>query len=236
MKNIFLSLALCAALVITVNAQESYKPEAGKFGVELAGSPLLGVITLQPGMQFANDFEGFFGGQFKVSYYLSDNIGVRIGLGYRTISSNVDNGESGSNLSKSSLSMATFSFLPEFIYLFEGTTKLAPYVGAGLDFGSTSSETITENGSIKETRKNWGGVFLNTFGINVFTGFNYFIAENLFLGVEAGVGFASQTFKNSEITRTGDPNWTPPPKSKASSSNSTFGFNVHPMLRFGWFF
>ena len=231
MKNLLLAAAFFAASVFAVHAQESYKPEAGSFGVEVAFSPLSGMVDFQQGLQYDNNIAG----QIKLSYSLNDKMGIRLGLGFGTSSLKTDNGKSGDDLRITENSRTNFSFLPGFTFSFEGTEKLAPYVGAELAFGSCSLKEISEVGKVKTTTTNRGSLF-NTFGFNVFTGFNYFFAENLYVGVEAGIGFDSQKFKNEEISVTGDPGWVKPEESTTSRSNSTFGFKVNPILRLGWSF
>jgi len=190
------------------------------------------VVDLQQGIDFSGDD---IGGQFRVSYFLNDNMALRLGLGFGTASYKFDNGETGSNLEKGTESTTFFAILPEFVYSFHGTARLAPYVGAGIAFGSASNKSVDEDGDVKVTVKNTGDMF-NTFGFNVFTEFNYFIAENLYLGVEAGIGFSTMNFKHSEITVEGVPGWTAPEPSKHKESISTFGFKVNPILRLGWVF
>ena len=231
MKKIVFTAALFAASVIAVNAQESYKPEVGSFGVEVAISPLAGSVDFQQGLQYDNNIAG----QAKVSYYLNDKIGIRLGLGFGTSSTKDDNGKSGDDLRRTSSSRSNFSILPAFTYSFEGTERLTPYVGAGFAFGSCSIESVSEVGKVKTTTTNSGNRF-NTFGFNVFTGFNYFFAKNLYVGVEVGIGFDSQKFKNQKVSVTGDPAWVAPAKPTNSSKNSSFGFIVNPILRLGWSF
>ena len=223
------------AVITAASAQEeNYKPE-GSFGVEVAIMPLMGVVGFQQGLEYDNNSAG----QLKVSYFLNDRMAVRLGLGFETASAKTDNGESGAALRKTENSRKNFSILPAFIYSFEGTARLAPYVGVEFAFGNCSAESISEvgtaSGVIKTTTTNSGNMF-NTFGISALTGFNYFFAKNLYIGVEAGVGFDSQKFKNEKVTRTGDPGWTAPAESKSSRENSTFGFKVNPILRLGWSF
>jgi len=232
MKNFVLSAVLFAASVVAVYAQESYKPEIGSFGVEVAFSPLEGLVDLQQGLQYDNNIAG----QFKAFYSLNDKVGIRLGLGFGTASSKTNNGKSGDDLYKTSNSRNSFSILPGLTYSFEGTARLTPYAGVELAIGRCSSESITEEGKVKTTITNYAGTLFNTFGFNVFTGFNYFFAKNLYIGIEAGIGFDSQKFKNPETKVKGDPNWKEPEKSKRSSSNSTFGFKVNPDLRLGWSF
>ena len=231
MKNLFLSAALFAASVVAVNAQESYKPEVGSFGVEVAISPLLGAVGLQQGLEFDNNIAG----QFKVSYILNDKMAVRLGLGFGKSSSKEDNGEAGATLYREKRSQTSFSFLPGFTYSFDGTEKLTPYVGAELAIGTCSTKDVYEIGTVKRTYTNDGGTLFNTFGFHLFTGFNYFFAQNLYVGVEAGIGFETQKFKIEDEVVTGDPSWSFT-KPTDKSSNSAFGFKASPILRLGWYF
>jgi len=203
MKKYLVALMMFAVTTAVSAQEESYKPEAGSFGVEVAVSPLWGGVDFQQGLEYDNNIAG----QFRVSYSLNDKIGVRLGLGFGTSSTNTDNGESGDALRKTTNSRTNFSILPGFVYSFEGTTKLTPYVGAEFALGSCSTKNVTEAGKVKTTVTNSGNNMFNTFGFNVFTGFDYFFAKNLYVGVEAGIGIDSQKFKNEEISVTGDPDW-----------------------------
>ena len=232
MKNFVLSAVLFAASVVAVHAQESYKPEIGSFGVELEVSPFLGVVGFQQGLQFDENIAG----QIKGFYVLDQKIGVRLGLGFGRGSGKEDNGESGDDHSKQKISVTSFSILPGITYSFEGTERLAPYVGAEFAIGSCSTKEINTEGKIKETIKNEGDELFNTFGLNVFTGFNYYFAKNLYVGVEAGIGYDFVKLKHEKEKVKGMDGWKAPEKPKDSVTGSFFGFKVNPILRLGWTF
>jgi len=235
MNKLLVSVAIFAASVVAVNAQESsFKPDAGSVGFEIAFSPLDGAAGFQQGFSFDENVAG----QLKLYYYVSDNFAIRLGLGYNAFSMKYDNGESGDDLRKRSSRYSTYAILPGIVYSFDGTSRFAPYVGAEFGIGSTSLKEVIEMGKIEGTFTNDPdeGNFLNTFAFNVFTGFNYFIAKNLFLGVEVGIGYESVSLKDYDEKVTGNPDWKAPEKDKSSSSMSFFGLKTQPMLRLGWFF
>ena len=226
MKKVLLATMLVAA--VAVNAQ-SFKPEVGKFGMEVAVSGLTD-IDLQ-------------GGALVGTYSFSENIGFRLGLGFNSTSTTSDNGDSGAALRKFELSINQFTIAPGIVYSFAGTEKLTPYVGAEFLLGSTSNKITatrgTASGNHVETTENINGNMfginfeaLNTFGFNVFTGFNYYFAKNLYIGAECGLGIVSVSEKNWKITETGVDN------QEGKDKNGGFGMGVgcNTSLRLGWAF
>jgi len=233
MKKILLSAAMFAASVFAFNAQgqqESYKPEAGSVAIEVGISPLLGLVYPQAGIGNVDDQ---MGGQLKISYSVSDNIGIRLGLEFGTISSSYDNGLAGNNSITVNGSYFVFSISPGLTYSFAGTERLTPYVGAELQIGTISNSYEFVQGNNKVTLKNDNeeNDMFTAFGGNVFTGFNYYFAKNLFVGAEVGLGLRYVSLKNREETINGNKNTL-----EDSVSAFGFGFYCNPAIRLGWAF
>lgn len=227
MKRTVLLAALFAVSMVAVNAQESYKPEAGKLSVELGFSP------------FSSDAISLQGGEFKVIYSLNENFGIRLGLGITSAGGSYDAGETGAALDKQSVKGTMFSITPGITYSFVGTNKLTPYVGAEIAF---ATEFLKMHQEKTVSSANWerntsssvtGGDIPRQFGFALFTGFNYYFAKNLYIGAEAGFGIASTSYKYATDEYTNQP---AVPARKDKTKASTIGFYANPSLRLGWSF
>jgi opacity protein-like surface antigen len=97
-----------------------------------------------------------------------------------------------------------FTIRPGYEIHFEGTDRLSPYVGAEIDFGMGSTSMETEKWGADQLSDPVPGKFVvwsetdktsfTRFGINLLAGFDYYFADNLYLGAELGFGFSSTTF------------------------------------------
>ncbi|MDR0683482.1 MAG: porin family protein [Dysgonamonadaceae bacterium] len=227
MKKYLLVLVMALISASVINAQESYKPGAGSFSLEVGFSPFAAngsAISLPSG-------------SLTGIYSLNDAIAIRLGLGFSQTSASTDD---KTNKIKGSYSETEFSITPGIVYSFAGTAKLTPYAGAEFLIGSTGSfgereSNYGSNNSSKTTRTNMdlnGDRFgINTFGIGVFTGFNYYFAKNLYIGAEVGLGYTSVSLKDGEITQ-----GTTATKYENESTASAIGFHATPTLRLGWAF
>ena len=222
-KQVF--LLIMVALATTMYAQESYnKPEVPKFSLEVGFTPLqTETITLM-------------GEQLIGTYSLNNRIGIRLGLGFATATANYDDKQA--NYTKESANISQFSLSPGIVYSFIGTNRLTPYVGFELMFGSTSNKTTTEVRTANNLRKtvttNADGAF-NTFGANVFTGFNYYFAKNIFVGVEVGLGASNLSVKQQSVKVTSDGSTT---TRDTDAEINAFGVGLicNPAIRLGWAF
>ena len=234
MKKVLVAVMLIAA--VAVSAQD-FKPGAGKFGLEVQFNGLtnFGVIN-----NVVEDITGFDlgvdgiislqGGRLVGTYSITDAIGVRLGFGFNSGKVTNDNGDTGDDLFKTEQSSSEFSIAPGFVYSFAGTERLTPYVGAEIAFAMASDKFVRTVGTNVTTTEN-GGVAFNKFGFNVFSGFNYYVAKNLYVGAECGLGLASTSHKNTKVTAGGSAT-----ELKDKNSDFNFGVNVVPALRLGWAF
>ncbi|MBB2149869.1 outer membrane beta-barrel protein [Pedobacter gandavensis] len=127
---------------------------------------------------------------------------------------------------------------------FAGTARLSPYVGADLIFGSRTGKIETENALATGAGK---GTYVNDFfsenklasttsiGLRGVIGADYYIAKRLFLGAEAGFGFAYEKDGKSEITTTTG-GVTTTEKHKSAGSNTTIKPSVITGVRIGFAF
>lgn len=250
-KLILASAALCAAATISaqdvvrveepsqVEALESaksakpYKAEAGRFGVECG-------ISLTDGLSLN-------GGRINAIYSLSDNLAVRCGFGL-----NIDKVHAHDNATVESIesdfhadTMNTkFSVLPGIVYSFKGTDRLEPYVGAELVFGfdkerlRNNEEISGSEGYTVTSKTTDSGVF---FGANGFTGFNFYLCKDLFIGAELGFGFVTKPERNQdgeyEDSRVKEDNdHESDDDSKHFYHTTSIDLNFRPSIRLGWKF
>ncbi|MDR1730401.1 MAG: porin family protein [Prevotellaceae bacterium] len=206
---------------VVMAPEESFKPEEGSFAVEVGFAPLqFNSVSLQ-------------GGQLKASYSLNEQLGVRLGVGFGINNEFSDNKEE--EWTKTTNTISEISVTPGVTYSFEGTNKLAPYIGAELLLATTSDkETVETKSGYKRVTKNENSPF-NTFGLGIFTGFNYYFAKNLYLGVEVGIGAKFKNLKNEsdEITENGT---TTTEENKSENGSFNFSAYANPALRLGWAF
>ncbi len=203
------------------NAQEevSYKPTTGTVTTE---------VGLTGGLNNANF--NLNGGALKFRYFLKDDLAVRAGLG-------IDN-QKEEDIVGLSPNQTTFTEKQSFNTVkvgiekhFAGSNRLSTYAGADLvvGFGKEVEDEVEENGDFtKFEQKN------SSFGFAVFTGADYYIAQKVYLGVEAGLNFLSTKLKDGESSFKNGNN-------TGSSSNpgekgSDFTSNVFGGIRIGFQF
>lgn len=184
-------------------------------------------------------------GMLRFRYFQKEDIAFR--LGFNVESTNDKTNVFGPNGSKGTITESATKVL---INLgvekhFAGTARLSPYVGADLLFGTGSSKVKTEN-AILAGNPATGAYANDTFmdakapsytsiGLRGVIGADYYIAKRLFLGVEAGLGFAYEKQGKSETTtRVG--NTTTTTKFDSAGSTNTISPSVITGLRVGFAF
>jgi opacity protein-like surface antigen len=230
MKKYLIVLTVAAAIAVAGGVQEcsaqngSVKPEKGSFALEVGFSPF--------------DVEGnnilLHNGEVRGIYSISDKIGIRVGLGLGASMESDDNGQSGDEWTKMTSRATRIALSPGIVYSFAGTDKLSPYIGGEIVFATLTANTTAEGRNFKTVTKNEGDLF-NTFGLGVFTGFNYYFAKNLYIGVEAGLSLENRSLKNM-ITETTASGMTETVELKNDRSQTTIGMFATPSLRLGWVF
>ncbi|MDR1115848.1 MAG: outer membrane beta-barrel protein [Tannerella sp.] len=225
MNKYLIVLAMITVYVIAGNAQESSMESAkGGLSLEVGFSPL---DVEGNNIQLQNE-------QLRLIYSVSDKIGIRLGIGFNTSTESDDNGLPSDEWMETTSKTSRIAFSPGIIYSFAGTEKLMPYLGAEAIIAAKSATTIAEAKDFKQEIRNEGDLF-NTFGLGVFSGFNYYFAERLYIGAEVGLAFEYKSLKNTIIeTTTGGRTETVEPKN--TGTRTTLGTVVTPSLRLGWRF
>lgn len=198
MKKFFVVAASLLMAAFAANAQES-ENNANSESVKSDGA-LTVEVAFNP---FASNAAALENNRLNAIYSFSDNMAVRLGLGFGVNSSK--------DKDDNKTTTTAFSFVPGFVYSFDGTNKFTPYVGAEVGIGTGKTKT-----KVGSTTDESGKIF--EFGVNAFTGMNYYFSKNLYCGVECGIGFGFRKNKDTEV------------------KNMTLAPYAVPAVRFGWAF
>ncbi|MCR5496879.1 MAG: hypothetical protein K6F48_03480 [Paludibacteraceae bacterium] len=211
-------------------SSESYKPEEGSFMMEVGFAPFHSVIVdEEAGTRTNGSLVNLQGGLLRGVYVISDNLQLKLGFDLSIHKDVNDNNEKGDAWHKSTNRISLFSICPGINYVFDGTNKLAPYIGGELGFGIYSTKVTDESENNKTITKNEGG--FNTFGVAAVAGFNYYFAKNIFIGAEVKLGVDMQVDKKLSVEADGRTTTT---ETKVHSLN--FQPQAVPSLRLGWAF
>jgi len=257
MKSISLSIILFLFLSCnSIFAQDTLKTMPKGWTTELNINPLQGQISLNNAIN-----------QIKVRYFSSEQTALRLAFSFNSSTAS-DGSKStyGTNPVNNTEDKKTNSFSLNlgFEHHLKGTRRLSPYIGAEVSFGIKSSEESFE--SIQSTEKikgawitmqtypyyNSNGTINNYYtttvpsergytslGVNLLTGFDYYIAKHFFVGYEILFGYNHIKYDDIEYTITAKPgqtigNTTTNPTE--SSSESNIGAKIINGIRLGYTF
>lgn len=248
MKKITLIYLLIQTMfTATLFGQDTLKAVHNKWLTELNVNLFQGQITLNNAIN-----------QVKVRYMLSNNQALRIGFIFSS-NKKTDDSEQvyGTSPYKENEDLST-SFLginAGFEKHFTGTKRLTPYIGAELSIGKKWSKSEIETNTLKTTIDGaWRQVqyyssgnyyYYSTtyserayfsYGLNIVTGFDFYMAKNLFVGYEVMFGYQHIKYDNVDVTYSGtdSSNQTAAPNYK--SKESSFGPKVLNGIRIGYVF
>ncbi|MDR0769109.1 MAG: porin family protein [Dysgonamonadaceae bacterium] len=191
-------------------AQESYKPASGDFSVEVGVSP------------FSEDGPVVSDGSLTGTYFISEKWAVRLELGLDFARDYFNNGEKGYDRVSVKEQTSVFALSPGISYYFSGTDRLSPFIGGALLFANSYAKETTEQGNYSETKTLIeNGESFTAFGLGVYTGFDYYIAKKIYLGIEVGLIGVSTSIPT-------------PDKSSVGAFNLSFAAN--PSIRLGYSF
>lgn len=198
-------------------------------------------FSLEGGLSLNATSNTFNAPMLKLRYFATENIAARLGIQYNS-SKTVDNyygigadgfesvDSIGTQTVKNSLTWISLGGS----YHFSQLEKLSPYVALdvmigmgseneewsnfdGLGYAKGSNATITSKGS--------------GFGVGIGAGFDYYFAENVFMGAELGFAYMSTKDKGGENT-SGSTTVTVHP----AGNGSSFGNSATAAIRLGWRF
>ena len=223
-------MAAVLAGAISASAQDSFKPEAGDFSLELNYTP--GILSGN------NSSAGFKLPEYGVKgrLFVGDRFAVKINLGFSTNSTNdktyITNSDNSVTTTEDISGRTSFSIMPGIEYHFGNYKRVSPYVGAavGINVGNRVSRDITGNVSSKTVSPTFG------FAVQAAAGVDVYICKGLYAGLEMGLGYGLDKTgrgKTSSVDNTGA---TTESQGNSDSITSSFGFFATPSIRVGWFF
>lgn len=229
MKKFVFVLAAVLAGAVSAGAQDSYKPEAKDFSLELNYTP--GVLGTNNSASFSLPEYGV-----KGRLFLSDRFAVKLNLGFstnstndKTYTTNFDNSVTTTEVISGGTS---FSIMPGIEYHFGNYKRVSPYVGAavGINVGNSVSRNVTGNVSSKTVTPTFG------FAVQAAAGVDVYICKGLYAGLEMGLGYGLDKRgrdKTSSVDNTGA---TTESQGNSDAITNSFGFFATPSIRVGWFF
>ena len=198
-------------------------------------------FSLEGGLSLNTTSNTFNAPMLKLRYFATENIAARLGIQYNS-SKTVDNYYGiGTDLNESADSLGTETTKNSSTWIslggsyhFSQLEKLSPYVALDvmIGMGSENIESSNYDGTGYSNGANSTEVSKNSgFGVGIGAGFDYYFAENVFMGAELGFSFMSTKDKGGENT-SGSTTVTVHPSGNASS----FGNSATAAIRLGWRF
>lgn len=199
MKKLLLvgAIALCGAM----NAQ------AEKGSWVIGGSTTLGFSNAKTTLKYDGKSQdgptvSTFAFTPSVGYFVANNLAIGLDLGFASITQKE---EEGNWTGKTTAS--TVTALPTATYYFKSGSKILPYLGAGIGYGSTkTSYTETYNGNTDSEDETYSGLAYKAKGGIVFL-------LNQTVGVDLGVSYTGM-------------NGTLDSDNKIKSTTNTLGANI----------
>jgi len=179
-----------------------------------AQKPTGGTVTAEVGLQGAiNNIAIAPIGGARLRYFLGDNLAARLSLNLQSQSQTdrvFENRDGTGGVGEEKNTFFLFGFRPGVEYHFAGGEKLSTFAGAQLILDITSAKTTRNNygvgggysSNFTETvdgRSNLGAKG-TTFGLGLYSGFDWYFTEKVYLGIEWGLNFTSTS--NSDVTTT----------------------------------
>lgn len=251
MKTFLFALSACTLAafssygqthVADTTSSPSLKPQANSIATELNVNPFNGTISLNNSIN-----------QLKFRYFAAPNLAVRLGFNGNKVSNLSENsnpyGTNAYNF-KDERSSTTIGLNIGLEKHFTGTRRLSPYLGADFAVVKKSTEQeITEGQTTTTITGGWREFVTyqngysytyhergyTSYGVNVVTGFDFYMAKNFFFGYEMNFGFSQKEMEELEVKHTGSNN---SPSENRNVRNSAFSFGPSLMngVRIGYVF
>ena len=199
----------------------------------------IGKLTFETRYQLRQD--STYGPNLQIRYFFTKNSALRIGLAYQYSSVLREINEVGGD------GVGTVEKLNDMLSFNIGyekhfrKNKVSPYIGGELQFGVGKNEEygsrtdsvifITDyNYSVKKP--------ISQFGVHVFSGVDFYVFDNLYIGTELGVLFSTVQSKTGEFKITDQSSLTDPEIKTSIPSVKTKSFGVANvgMIKVGWRF
>ncbi|WP_276497672.1 hypothetical protein [Pontibacter litorisediminis] len=254
MKTFLLALSACTVAAFTSYGQTSQpdsvaeatlKPQAKQLATELNVNPFNGTISLNNSLN-----------QLKFRYFAKPDLALRLGFnGSKDSRLNESSNPYGTNSynSKDERSSTTIGVNIGIEKHFKGTRRLSPYLGADLILEKKTSEqeitsdntTTTITGAWRESSYSNGyppHIYYtytqqgySRYGLNVVTGFDFYMAKNLFFGYEVSFGFSKKSMEDIEVKQSDSSN-SPSNTADVTNTSFTFGPSLMNGVRIGYVF
>lgn len=244
-----LSILVAGLLLATagVQAQETetttFGPQAGSFGVELNFTPFGNSVFSTQGIKVRY----FFNEKMAIRGTIDFSASPRTDFSYDVVNQGTPDEREVEYKSKSNT--GSFSIAPGFEYHFASFKRGSVYAGAEIGFGlQTASYKLTNDdndatttikgasyditdGSITGNRAS------TSFGAGLFTGVDFYVFKNLYVGAELGLRFTTTTESKVTVKTTDNVGDTVLDETIDDfARSSSFGFFCEPSFRLGWTF
>lgn len=139
----------------------------------------------------------------RVRYFFGDNLALRVGFIFdtrRQLNKDYENPDGTGGVGEEKSTYSQFGLLPGVEYHFSGGEKLSTFAGTYLLFATANARTERKNYASGGYTPNFSQVvdgastFGNkqtAFGLGLYSGFDWYFTEKLYLGVEWGLLFQS---------------------------------------------
>ena len=202
-------------------------------------------FSLEGGLSLNSASNTFNAPMLKLRYFAMDNFAVRLGLQMDN-SKTVDNYygfDAQGNESSDSLGTVTTKDRLTWIslggsYHFSQMDRLSPYVALDVMIGSGSTKVdgVDTDGSSYDPGRSFTSTEKQSgLGLNIAGGFDYYFAENVFIGAEVGLMFLSVKDKGAETSSTVGSTTTTATTLPLGTSSS-FANSATAAIRLGWRF
>lgn len=201
-------------------------------------------FSLEGGLSF-NAGNTFSAPSLRLRYFAADNIAGRLGVQYNSTSETINHYGIGSDFLPSADSLGTEVNKSSMTWLsiggsyhFSQLDRLSPYVALDVMIGMGSNNATWTDydgsdyaaGVSAAVNSKSSGL-----GLNLAAGFDYYFAENVFIGAELGFMYMSMNDKGGEATFTSG-STTTTITSLSEGKNSSFGNAAQGAIRLGWRF
>lgn len=225
MKRALFLAAVISVVATTANAQ--YKPAAGERTLEVNFAPLGGTPVSIGGIKYRS-----FGSETKAF-----RLGLFLGYGSTATVTQDEDGDADQVELKDKKSTFTISLQPGIEKHFAGTERLSPYIGGVLSIGygmtNEREEQQVPDEAVGATITKGGSLDL---GLNAVAGFDYYVANKLYLGTEIGFGVAMHSDMTKKVTYDNIEGAEDSESKVDNKSTFNVGPNVVGQLRLGWVF
>ena len=176
----------------------------------------------------------------RARYFVNDNIAARVTLGMSSSSETINVYEAGgSGTGTIDMGDMSWSLGLGAEYHLSGTDKLSPFFSAGVSFGGmTMTEDWSNSDGVDYMADMTAAVESSgsTFGLGIGAGVDYYVFDNIYIGLEMGLGWESYTDGggSTSITSGGTTTDVTTESSGSNSSLSLGGGNMG--FRIGWRF